>query len=212
MLNPGVEQKFLEVLTAIRNKDPKLKEVKEDDCIFKDDDFDRNKTTGKKEKGVFLKDQIRDHALKKMKKKTEDGSDSSSDSSSDGEDQDANNDRRPAKESKLFEKIGVPYTEQEHMDKEEFMQKAFVDDGEGSEDDFLKQKPKGAETDSDEESDKDEGKKKDRKKPQEAEQKEMKLVTDTELLSRFYGKESELDEGEKFLRNYILHEGWKAGG
>jgi len=40
----------------------------------------------------------------------------------------------------------------------------------------------------------------------------MKLVTDTELLSRFYGKESELDEGEKFLRNYILHEGWKAGG
>ena len=40
----------------------------------------------------------------------------------------------------------------------------------------------------------------------------MKLVTDTELLSRFYGKESDLDEGEKFLRNYILNEGWKDKG
>lgn len=40
--------------------------------------------------------------------------------------------------------------------------------------------------------------------------KEMKLVTDTELLSRFYGEhEEELDHNEKFLRNYILNEGWK---
>ena len=38
----------------------------------------------------------------------------------------------------------------------------------------------------------------------------MKLVTDTELLARFYGdNEDELDHREKFLRNYILNEGWK---
>jgi protein KRI1 len=39
--------------------------------------------------------------------------------------------------------------------------------------------------------------------------KEMALVTDTELLQRFYGKDEELDNTDKFLRNYILLEGWK---
>ncbi len=38
----------------------------------------------------------------------------------------------------------------------------------------------------------------------------MKLVTDTELLSRYYGEnEEELDPNERFLRSYILNEGWK---
>ena len=43
----------------------------------------------------------------------------------------------------------------------------------------------------------------------------MKLVTDTELLARFYGEgEEELDHNERFLKNYILNEGWKekSGG
>ena len=40
-------------------------------------------------------------------------------------------------------------------------------------------------------------------------EKELKLVTDTELLARFYGNEDELDHKEKFLRSYILNEGWK---
>ena len=40
----------------------------------------------------------------------------------------------------------------------------------------------------------------------------MNLVTDTELLARFYGNDKELDDGEKFLRNYILQEGWKDKG
>jgi len=40
-------------------------------------------------------------------------------------------------------------------------------------------------------------------------QKELKLVTDTELLARFYGNDDELDHKEKFLRSYILNEGWK---
>ena len=38
---------------------------------------------------------------------------------------------------------------------------------------------------------------------------QLKLVTDTELLARFYGNEDELDHKEKFLRSYILNEGWK---
>jgi hypothetical protein len=42
--------------------------------------------------------------------------------------------------------------------------------------------------------------------------KEAKLVTDKELLARFYGNDQELNAGEKFLRNYILNEGWKDSG
>lgn len=37
----------------------------------------------------------------------------------------------------------------------------------------------------------------------------MKLVTDTELLARFYGEDDALDHNEKFLKSYILNEGWK---
>ena len=39
LINQKVEQKFLEVLSAIRTNDPKLKEIAENDCIFKDEDF-----------------------------------------------------------------------------------------------------------------------------------------------------------------------------
>ena len=187
-----------------------LKTVAEDDRLFKDEDFNATKTAGKKEKGMFLKDQIRDHALKKMKKKDDDGSSSSSESSSDGDEQEGIDvrDRRAKKESTLFEKIGVPYTEQEFKDKQDFKEKAFAADEEGSEDEFLVQKKK---KDVDSESEESTGEEKTKKKKQIKDDKpqEMKLVTDTELLSRFYGKDSELDEGEKFLRNYILHEGWK---
>ena len=35
------------------------------------------------------------------------------------------------------------------------------------------------------------------------------LVTDTELLARFYGADDKLDASERFLRNYNLNEGWK---
>jgi hypothetical protein len=36
------------------------------------------------------------------------------------------------------------------------------------------------------------------------------LVSDQELLARFYGVAGEkLDASERFLRNYILNEGWK---
>lgn len=39
--------------------------------------------------------------------------------------------------------------------------------------------------------------------------KDMKLVTDVDLLKRFYGNDKQLDNTDKFLRNYILLEGWK---
>lgn len=39
--------------------------------------------------------------------------------------------------------------------------------------------------------------------------KEMKLVTDEDLLKRFWGDDKSLDSKDKFLRNYILLEGWK---
>jgi hypothetical protein len=42
--------------------------------------------------------------------------------------------------------------------------------------------------------------------------KEAKLITDKELLARFYGQDHELNAEEKFLRNYILNEGWKEAG
>jgi len=54
LLNPRVEQKFLEVLTAIRNNDPNLKKVVEP--IFEDEDFDRGAGLKKKQKAFTLKD------------------------------------------------------------------------------------------------------------------------------------------------------------
>lgn len=41
---------------------------------------------------------------------------------------------------------------------------------------------------------------------------EAKLVTDKELLARFYGQDDDLNAEDKFLRNYILNEGWKEAG
>jgi hypothetical protein len=35
------------------------------------------------------------------------------------------------------------------------------------------------------------------------------LVTDKDLLARFYGANEDLEPTERFLRNYILNEGWK---
>jgi len=37
-------------------------------------------------------------------------------------------------------------------------------------------------------------------------------VTDKELLARFYGNDNDLNAEDKFLRNYILNEGWKEAG
>lgn len=46
-------------------------------------------------------------------------------------------------------------------------------------------------------------------KRKQAKKREMKLITDKDLMQRFYGDDKQLDEKDKFLRNYILLEGWK---
>ena len=67
------------MLTAIRSNDPKLK--KDDKPLFKDEDFEEGaKSNVGKQKKMTLKDQIREHTLKKMKK-----DESSDEESSDGE-------------------------------------------------------------------------------------------------------------------------------
>ena len=82
LLNPKLETKFLEVLTAIRNNDPKLKETKTN--LFNDEDFEVNQKEAK-EKSFTLKDQIRSEVLKKMNKNEGSESSEDSDSSSDNE-------------------------------------------------------------------------------------------------------------------------------
>ena len=53
-----MERKFIETLSAIMAKDPKLLKMKEDEKIFKDEDFDMPevKVSKKKEKSHTLKD------------------------------------------------------------------------------------------------------------------------------------------------------------
>lgn len=73
--------------------------------------------------------------------------------------------------------------------------KVGADEDSGA-DDLLVKKPRRKDSDSD--------------VPMEEEPVPKHLVTDHELLSRFYGVEGEkLDASERFLRNYILNEGWK---
>lgn len=94
----------------------------------------------------------------------------------------------------------------------EFQEKAQVSDSDP--DDLFTKKPskkskRNEESDSDSSDSSSEEKLKPKKKQTSG--KEMSLVTDTELLARFYAKDDTLDESEKFLRNYILNEGWKSG-
>lgn len=42
LINPKFEKKFFQLLTDIKNKDPKLKEIKESDRVFSDDDFEQS--------------------------------------------------------------------------------------------------------------------------------------------------------------------------
>ena len=83
---------------------------------------------------MFLKDQIRERALKKIDQESV-----SSDGSSDSENESAI-DKKPKKESELFEKIGVPLNDQEQLLKKEFQKEAFADDASGDDDFLVKKK------------------------------------------------------------------------
>ncbi|CDW72271.1 zz domain protein [Stylonychia lemnae] len=198
LINPHFEKKFLQTLTMIRNNDPKLKEIKDE--LFKDEDFDdeqdQKRDIKKKDKKLTYKDQIRLDALK--------GDVSSSDDE---------------KNSNLFKKKkGQVETlaEEETRLKNEFKKAAKVDgkqkakpDDEESEDDFLKKKNSEEDENDEEIPDNIEGLKLDEILKKKKKKKEMNLVTDQELLQRFWGDDAKLDSKDKFLRNYILLEGWK---
>ena len=91
----------------------------------------------------------------------------------------------------------------------EFQEQAQVSDSDA--DDLFTKKPSKKSQKKDNSSDSDSSESEEKQKPDEKKPKEMRLVTDTELLARFYAKDDTLDESEKFLRNYILNEGWKSG-
>lgn len=62
LVNPKFEEKFLKVMTAIRESDKSILK----DEVWKDEDFEYTSKEAKAQKKVTLKDQIRQDALKKM--------------------------------------------------------------------------------------------------------------------------------------------------
>ena len=130
--------------------------------------------------------------------------------------------QRHAKESNLFKKIGITQKDEEDEIKRDFKTKvstaqictnvAIIFQAAGKDDDsddFLKIKSKSADQ-SDLSEEEDGEKVKQAKEKEVVDKKRMNLVTDTELLARFYGdNDDNLDHNEKFLRSYILNEGWK---
>lgn len=161
LLNPTVEKKFIEVINAIRTNDPTLKQSDKplfDDADFIDESGSLKNTAGAKSK-FTLKDQIRKHALKKLKKADQSGSES--DSSDDDEDVDDSQQLEKGikpKESKLFTKIGVSKHDEEAAIKREFKKQADLEvSSDGDSDGFLKLKSKhsaGSDSESDDEDDK----------------------------------------------------------
>jgi hypothetical protein len=70
LLNERVENKFLQVIDAIRKKDlEKINKLANGDPnanVFVDEDFEAAERTKTKDQKYTLKDQIREHALRKM--------------------------------------------------------------------------------------------------------------------------------------------------
>lgn len=174
----------------IRENDPKLKQV--DGELFKDSDFEAEAEGEKeKQKPITYKDQVRSDILKKARK-----------GSSDGSEDDENDEGLFKKKTK-----GETLAEEEARLKREF--KVLADDDNSDGDDFLKKKKESS--DSELEPDQVPNLKPEVVivKAQKKVKKELKLETDTDLLKRFYGDESQLDQTDKFLRNYILLQCWK---
>lgn len=190
LINAAVEKKFLETIAMIRSNDPKLKQSEGE--VFRDEDFsEEDDDQNQKGKAVTYKDLIREDVLKKAKAGKED------ESSSDDEMQNIFMRKKGQKET---------LREEEDRLKKEFKQAA---DREDDDDDFLKKVGNDSEEDQEDEEDIPEdleALKVDKvlTVAQKKAKKELNLVTDQDLLKRFYGDESQLDKTDKFLRNYIL--------
>ena len=165
----------------IRSNDPKLKGLAPEQAVFQDSDFDDEEHRGKQSTKAFTyKDQIRQDVLRKA-----DGEDGSSDED----------------EEDLFskkKKDGETVFEEEARLKKEFKQAQHGDsDEEGEAGGFTLKKKGGADSESEAESLPEDIQnlkpEKVLKVASKKAKKELKMETDTDLLKRFYGDESQLD-------------------
>lgn len=201
LLNPKLERKFLETLALIRENNPKLMEMKGE--VFQDSDFEDDEMDAKKEKRskpVTYKDLIREDILANRNV-------SGSESEEEMESQ-----RKRRRSSDVFSKKNKnkeTIHEEEQRLKKEFKQAA---EEESEDEGFIQKKEQDDEEEVDEQLEKIEEMKLEQILSKGKKKKEMMLVTDVDLLKRFYGDNSNLDQADKFLRNYILLEGWKDKG
>jgi hypothetical protein len=83
---------------------------------------------------------------------------------------------------------------------------AAIDKGESSEEDDLFVKKGGKNQEGDGEEDEVPGEKKIEKL-----KKKLNLQTDQDVLAQMFGGKDNLDKTDKFLRDYVMNEGWKGG-
>lgn len=183
LVNAKFEKKFFEVITAIRAGDPSVLTKTGDNTVgeslWKDEDFEESSD----EKLIQKKDQkvtLKDQIRSDALKKIKAGQ-----SASESEDD-------------VFVKKGKGLTiaEEQRRLKDDF--KAVAEKDNFDDELLVKKQSKRKDSDSDEQM-----------LEQAPEPVNKHLVTDTELLARFYGGDDKLDASERFLRNYILNEGWK---
>ena len=188
MVGPKFEKKWLKMMTAIRESDPSVLTKTGDNAVgerlWRDTDFDSKAKEQAKSKKMTLKDQIRLDAMKRI----EEGASASDSQDSDRDDRDD-----------VFRKRGTGMTvaEEQKRLKQEFKRAAATEVGDA---DFLVKKKRRESSEEEDSVGEDAA---------ESEDGKMHLVTDKELLARFYGAADKLDPQEKFLRSYILNEGWR---
>ncbi|XP_071952432.1 protein KRI1 homolog [Antedon mediterranea] len=178
-LTPQLERDFLKTLSYVKSHDPRI--YKKDEIFYdykESDGVQPTKTKTKKDKPMYLKDLERKLILEKNGEM--------SDSDEDGE----NEEERPWSPS---------YVEEQQMLKDSF-KNALEDSGNEEEEAILQKKPKSDKQKEEEEADyvswlKDQGEKTD------APVQEMKAL-------KQYWNDPKLDDGEKFLRDYILNKGY----
>lgn len=112
-----------------------------------------------------------------------------------GASDDSHSDSDDSAKDGIFVKKGKTIADEEKRLKQQFKEQAVASD---SGDDLLVKKPKRKDSSASSQ-----------EAAPEPEEEGERLVTDKDLLARFYGDNSSLDPTERFLRNYILNEGWR---